>query len=517
MSSRSLVENGIRSHTSPVYLNMNDDDDESKEDEKRRRSQSDAQHRRLLTPFLSSPNVGAPIVKTKSKESSGATGVFFTLLMSIVGAGIFSIPSAVHLAGTVTGCVLIAITGFVMTYTAELLLRSRVSLTHSSIECTSIEQLVLITSGRRWSLFFNMATATAILGGCVSYVVLVKELVPGVLQIDGLHPLHSISPNGWTVIVFMCVVLPICLLKSIGSLRFSSYVGFLLTLYVVGLALEEAFNDENTTSLKLRTVPETFGDFTVASGIVNFSFVLHVNVLPLFQEVLKHHKGDMKRAESSMTWIVRGVVIFVISLYIMFGLCGVAIYGDDIDGNILNNFSTKIRFQVARVMAVLVVMTSFPLLFYPLRSILQSLTRRTSRYLCQYEIMSRDPNFFAHAVFTVCLLSLVVLLALKIPGIQYVFSLTGSTAVVALCYLFPVLVFVKRFVLNSKLHKSSIASSNDLPLLMEDGLTENKNDDDDDSHVTPLGYLDYVIIPAVLLVTPVLGIASFIYTVNDLV
>ena len=93
MSSRSLVENGIRSHTSPVYLNMNDDDDESKEDEKRR-SQSDAQHRRLLTPFLSSPNVGAPIVKTKSKESSGATGVFFTLLMSIVGAGL----SLIHIS-----------------------------------------------------------------------------------------------------------------------------------------------------------------------------------------------------------------------------------------------------------------------------------------------------------------------------------------------------------------------------------------------------------------------------------
>ena len=306
----------------------------------------------------------------------------------------------------------------------------------------------------------------------------------------------------------MCVVLPICLLKSIGSLRFSSYVGFLLTLYVVGLALEEAFNDENTTSLKLRTGPETFGDFTVASGIVNFSFVLHVNVLPLFQEVLKFHKGDMKRAESSMTWIVRGVVIFVIFLYIMFGLCGVAIYGDDIDGNILNNFfhENKISDCSSHGSSR---RHDFVSASCSITSIHSSIAHSTyERYLCQYEIMSRDPNFFAHAVFTVCLLSLVVLLALKIPGIQYVFSLTGSTAVVALCYLFPVLVFVKRFVLNSKLHKSSIADSNDLPLLMEDGLTENKkndDDDDDDSHVTPLGVLDYVIIPAVLLVTPVLG------------
>ena len=87
---------------------------------------------------------------------------------------------------------------------------------------------------------------------------------------------------------------------------------------------------------------------------------------------------------------------------------------------------------------------------------------------------------------------------------------------VALCYLFPLLVFIKRFVLNSKLHKSSIASSNDVPLLMEDGLTD--YDDESDDFVThALGYLDYALIPAVLILTPILGLASFIYTVNDLV
>jgi hypothetical protein len=198
----------------------------------------------------------------------------------------------------------------------------------------------------------------------------------------------------------------------------------------------------------------------------------------------------------------------------MFGLCGVTIYGNDVEGNILNNFSKKFRFQTARIMALLVVVTAFPLLFYPLRSILQSLTRRVSRYFFNgYEIMKKDPSFLAHATFTVFLISLVVILALQIPGIQYVFSLTGSTAIVALCYLFPVLVFLKRFVLKSKLHKSSIGSQNDVPLLMEDGL----NIGGEEQEEGLVSFLDYILIVAVLILTPVLGLASFIYTVSDLI
>ena len=51
---------------------------------------------------------------------------------------------------------------------------------------------------------------------------------------------------------------------------------------------------------------------------------------------------------------------------------------------------------------------------------------------------------------------------------------------------------------------------------MEDGLTD--YDDESDDFVThALGYLDYALIPAVLILTPILGLASFIYTVNDLV
>ena len=127
---------------------------------------------------------------------------------------------------------------------------------------------------------------------------------------------------------------------------------------------------------------------------------------------------------------------------------------------------------------------------------------------------------------TIILLILIVVIALQIPGIQYVFSLTGGTAIVALCYLFPIMVFsqsAERLPFPMRAICSVSSATDNLGLrtsLLEaeagvDGGRDHGADRGDAPH-TSFTTLDATLVQAISLVAVPLGFAGSYYTIRDL-
>jgi len=453
--------------------------------------------------------------KSRSSQAQGTLGVFVTLLMSVVGAGLFSIPSAIHQVGIVGGIVLLLLTSFGMCYTAELYLAVRLSMN----ECDSVGQLILKALGERASLMFDTATGVAVLGACVSYVALVSELVPDILKLSFLHGLKALPADIWTVLIFGCVVMPICLLKDIGSLRYSSYIGFALSLYIVALTVSEAQGHTFPSGMMW---PTSFGGIATASGIFNFSFVLHLNVVPLYNEIEKVHEGDLPAARRIMVRIIRGVVGLVVGLYLLFGLTGIQLYGSKVKGNLLNNYDNGTRFQIARLATILVVVAANPLLFHPLRSIVHQLARRAISASGSKSVLPKRPGLGLHLGETVSIMAVVVIVALQVPGLQYVSSLTGGTAIVALCYVFPALAFRARFAASTSTPSlpdtiAAAASRDDAIASLREPPAPFLRRSDTIRRVAgtlqSMGWFNTVAVLTILVVSPVFGGCATVYTI----
>ena len=385
---------------------------------------------------VSSPSVELEEAAPAIGQSRMVVGL--TLVMSVLGAGMFSIPYAFKEAGSVTGSLLLLLTAAAASYTGETLLWL-----HVKTGAVSFDELAAMAFGPTAALVVPTVNLLAIFGGCVSYIAIIKSVVPQFLyKIHGWQgPMGSADDNGifWTGILAVCIILPLCLLENLSSLRFSSKIGLCFSMYLVCLIVYQAAdvishdcagNGDSGSGCSDRDWygsdllwPKDVGGIAVGSSIFNFAYVLHFNVIPLYHEL-----ADPTPAR--MVSVIRGVVCITTAVYMVVGHCGLALYGSSTDSNILAMFPTDAPYTIARVAICLVLVFAFPLIFYPLRVTLHNLLTL---------IFDLDPTYptSRRLLESACFLSVIVLTAVTIPNLGLVFSITGGTSIVCIVYFFP--------------------------------------------------------------------------------
>jgi sodium-coupled neutral amino acid transporter 3 len=248
----------------------------------------------------------------------------------------------------------------------------------------------------------------------------------------------------------MAVVLPLGFFKKISVLRYSSYLGFAFCLYLVGAVAYRSAVGVEPDSLAAGSVVEPlqinesfFSKLSVAIGIYNFTYMLHLNVIPLFPQVLanvqqqqgpRDQQKIMETAQARMSRLVYVAVGVCALLYAIFGLCAASIYGELTQGNILLNLAHDPIMAVPRVMILLTILLSFPLLFHPLRSLVLEM---------QWCCGAAPPSLLTQFGVSVLLMVLQLLVATRVPGIQVVFSFVGSSILLVLCYAMPTLFYAR--------------------------------------------------------------------------
>jgi len=294
----------------------------------------------------------------------------------------------------------------------------------------SYDEMAALTFGSAAAIAVPIVNVFAIFGGCVSYVAIVVSVLPQFLElVSWAGPFSTIHANSilWTGVIVAVVVLPLCLLENLSSLRFSSVFGLCFTVYLIVLICEQALSrvsDGKTYDQHALWDPTYHGGVAVSCSIFNFAYVLHFNVVPLYQEL---EGASVER----MVRVVRLVVVVTTCIYLVVGCSGLLLYEEDTQSNVLLNFDTTVAYMLARGAVCFAVVFAFPLIFFPLRVTIHNLA------ILLLKLRHVEPKA---VLIPECLtiLGVVFTVAVAVPNLGVVFSVTGGTSVVCIVYLFPI-------------------------------------------------------------------------------
>ncbi|TMW58073.1 hypothetical protein Poli38472_013547 [Pythium oligandrum] len=396
----------------------------------------------------------------KTDESSWSKlAVLLTLLMSAIGSGTLSVPYTLLLLSPMEAAVVIVCVGFAMAFTADVILRVHVAMvtkSHDEQIRETYQELALHAGGEKLSRVVSFLAGFAVFGACVGCVRVVKDMAPSLVSMlylpqDQLFESLAASEQQRLVmntvwIVFMAVVLPLGFFKKISVLRYSSYLGFVFCLYLVGAVayrsvVGESPEASSTTSPSLTRIEiheSWFSRLSVAIGIYNFTYMLHLNVIPLFPQMVAStsvkRRDRLASARRQMSVLIYVTVGICAVLYAAFGLCASSIYGSLTQGNILLNLAHDPIMTVPRVMILFTILFSFPLLFHPLRCL-----------VLEMRWCGAQPTLVTQVVVSVLLMVTQIFVATRVPGIQVVFSFVGSSILLVLCYVMPMVFYARLY------------------------------------------------------------------------
>ena len=362
-----------------------------------------------------------------------AWGIYVTLLMSLIGGGMLSLPYAFKLVGVPVGLVLLCLTALVTIFTAELLLE-----VHMRTGKITYQEFGHLAFGHNAVLLFEGIKVVAIWGCCIGYMTISLGVLERLLPELGTQPGTFAHDNTFvTSFIYFVLVFPFCLMEDISSLRYSSYAGAFFSVYVIGLVGVDFFvSSKNHVETNLKATmhfPKSLWNVPVALGLFFFAYVLHLNVVPLYYTMRPKNPVRMRR---TIRWVVATATIG----YGMVGVFGYAHFLDATADNILFNFMPLGRFPyiLARVSVCCIASTAFPLVFFPLRRTLEELF---FRFIQRKDVKKLGPLGFIVEVGALMFLTFTI--ATAVPGIGVVFGFTGSTSVVAICFLFPTTLYLR--------------------------------------------------------------------------
>ncbi|KAH0619414.1 hypothetical protein JD844_000027 [Phrynosoma platyrhinos] len=312
----------------------------------------------------------SPCVEMAPKEDEGhgptstsALGAVFIVVNAALGAGLLNFPAAFSMAGGV--CMLVFIIGglVILAYCSQ-----------ASNERT-YQEVVWAVCGKVTGILCEVAIAVYTFGTCIAFLIIIGD------QQDK---------------------------KKASCL---SVVG---TWYVTAIIIiKYIWPDESITPGEIPTSPSSWMSVFNAMPTICFGFQCHVSSVPVF--------NSMKRPELK-PWgaVVTAAMVIALFVYIGTGVCGFLTFGSRVEQDVLMSYpSSDIPVAIARAFIILCVLTSYPILHFCGRAVLEGLWLRYKGEAVEEDVVRERRRRLLQ---TASWFLLTLLLALFIPDIGKVIS-----------------------------------------------------------------------------------------------
>ncbi|XP_037700963.1 sodium-coupled neutral amino acid transporter 1 isoform X2 [Choloepus didactylus] len=309
--------------------------------------------------------------------------------------------------------------------------------------CMVYEKLGEQVFGTTGKLVIFGATSLQNTGAILSYLFIVKNELPSAIKFlmgkdDGFSAWY-VDGRLLVIIVTFGIILPLCLLKNLGYLGYTS--GFSLSCMVFFLivviykkfqisCIASQLNSTNANSTNAdMCTPKyvTFNSKTVyALPTIAFAFVCHPSVLPIYSE-LKDRSQKKMQMVSNISFFAMFVMYFLTAIFGYFTFYG------DMRSDLLHRYQSKndILILTVRLAVIVAVILTVPVLFFTVRSSLFELAKKTKFNLCR------------HTLVTIILLVFINLLVIFIPSLKDIFGIVGATSANMLIFILPSSLYLK--------------------------------------------------------------------------
>uniref|UniRef100_A0A915PKD4 Amino acid transporter transmembrane domain-containing protein n=1 Tax=Setaria digitata TaxID=48799 RepID=A0A915PKD4_9BILA len=352
----------------------------------------------------------------------------FNLANCTVGVSVLAMPYCLQQCGILLGTILIAICSVLTKLTCHLLYQGALLARRRSYE--SMASYAFGSSGK---CLVELLMILFLMSSVVSFMVVIGDIGPHVLAdyLELQAPTQRLRILVM-VVVFLFVILPLSLFRSVASLsRISSVTVFFYGIFVLRMLLE--------------CIPRIF-DCNWSTDIYWWRQDGLLNSLPIISMALSCQTQlfcvtDCIKEPSTakVDTVVSGAINICSSMYAAVGLFGyVAFHDVELYGDILLYLQSSLMTQLMKLAFMLSVAVSIPLMLFPSRIAFYNLLLRPGA--CDFAVVRLPALIFISL--TIFLLSSCLLIAIIVPNVQFILGITGATIGSLVTIIIPSLLFL---------------------------------------------------------------------------
>lgn len=407
---------------------------------------------------------------TKKEGKATIASSVFNLTNTILGSGTLAVAYTCQQSGWVVFLVIMISMACLSHYAVMLIFKTVEIVNFPAGSTITYGLLGKRLYGRVGELVAEWAVTLQQLGACIGYVVIIGDVLSPITGLAG-----GVFQGEWLIqlLVVMLVIFPICLLRNMDALKFTSLIAICcilataLTLAIYGFdvdlhstvnaSAEGGPSDPNSCG-KVRSAPR---DLTVLSSfpVFSFAFLCHQNTFPIYEE--------LKDASVKRMGIISAMsMTLAILTYLLAGVGGYLAFADGTLDDILLNFNVtpgsttgtahsgldtgcvasgvmSYIIDVVRVGFGLALIFSYPVVVFEARRNLGFLccSRRLDKLT---GLLSTMDNFFLN----LAIVGGTAAVGIGIPfvtttALDFVIDFVGSTCSPTMVFILPALFFLK--------------------------------------------------------------------------
>ncbi len=193
-------------------------------------------------------------------------------------------PSALSHFGMVLGVLVIIWSGFTSAFGLYLQSRCARYLDRGSSSFFALSQLTYPNA----AVIFDAAIAIKCFGVGVSYMIIIGDLMPGVVEgfdSSATSIAYLMDRNFW-ITVFMLVIIPLSFLRRLDSLKYTSIIALIAIGYLIVLVVYHFASDVLAPRDKIRVIEWAGPVEALASlPVVIFAYTCHQNMFSILNEI----------------------------------------------------------------------------------------------------------------------------------------------------------------------------------------------------------------------------------------
>ncbi|XP_026879730.2 putative sodium-coupled neutral amino acid transporter 7 isoform X2 [Electrophorus electricus] len=367
--------------------------------------------------LLQSPSVDSIQPTGQSQQRKGGTssfGAVFIVVNAALGAGLLNFPAAFNMAGGVIAGVVLQMSLLIFIITGLVILAYCSQVSNES----TYQEVVRAVCGKVLGVLCEIAIAVYTFGTCIAFLIIIGDQLDKLIGAVAHESEAAVNSHWYTdrkftiTVTSVLIILPLSIPKEIGFQKYAS--------------------------------PASWTDVFNAMPTICFGFQCHVSSVPVF--------NSMKKAElRSWGGVVTFSMIICLFVYTGTGVCGFLSFGSIVSQDVLMSYpSNDVAVAIARAFIIICVVTSYPILHFCGRAVLEGLWLRFKGEDVDTDVARERRRRLLQTLIWFCL---TLLLALFIPDIGRVISLIGGLAA---CFIF---VFPGLCLIQAKLSEHDVRSA----------------------------------------------------------
>ncbi|XP_041110363.1 sodium-coupled neutral amino acid transporter 1-like isoform X2 [Polyodon spathula] len=384
--------------------------------------------------------------KKKYQHPQGRTSFgmsIFNLSNAIMGSGILGLSYALANTGIILFVLILVSVTILALYSIRLLL-----LCSQKTDCMVYEDLGYRAFGMPGKLAVFGSTFLQNIGAILSYMFIVKNELPLVIQfltgLDTKNESSYLNGDCLVIMVTVTIILPLCLLKSLGYLGYTSGFSLACMVFFLIVIIYKKFDlpcpglELNSTRQAASMIPGkktgvcepeyyTFNTKTIyALPTILFAYVCHPSILPIYSEL-------KERTSKKMEHVSTVSFLSMFFMYILTAFFGYFTFYDQVNEDLLHTYDANrdVMILLVRLAVVTAVILTVPVLFFVVRRSLLEL------------IKQQKFNWNLHISLTLVLLAFSAILVIFTPSIKYIFAVIGATSANMLMFILPSALYLK--------------------------------------------------------------------------